>query len=141
MAISDEAAHRTIAPASAWTWRVLGCLALALILAFALSDNFSRPEFVARQDRVEHVLAFALLGFLFAWRASLAGFIAAALVLTGVAFAVEGLQQTVTLTREAHLSDAVASIFGLMLGLAGALASGALLSRLRPSQEGRRQSA
>lgn len=133
MAKPDEEAQVTTAPWSVWTLRALGCVALVLILSFALSDNFSRPEFVARQDRVEHVLAFALLGFLFAWRASLASFIATTLVLTGVAFSVEALQQAVTATREAHLSDALASVAGLMLGLAGALASGALLSRLRPT--------
>jgi VanZ family protein len=141
MAKLDDHVQITTPPWSVWALRALGCLALALMLSFALSDNFSRPEFIARQDRVEHVLAFALLGFLFAWRASWAGFVTVALVLTGVAFSVEILQQTVTLTREAHLSDAIASMVGLMLGLAGALASGALLSRLRPTQEGRCQRA
>lgn len=141
MAKPDDHVEATTPSWSVWTLRALGCLALALILSFALSDNFSRPEFVARQDRVEHVLAFALLGFLFAWRASLASFIATTLLLTGLAFSVEALQQTVTLTREAHLSDALASMFGLGLGLAGALVFGALLSRLRPIKEGRCQSA
>lgn len=116
---------------SVWAARLLGCVALAVILACALSDTFSRPEFLARQDRFEHVLAFSVLGFLFGWRASLFSLAASALALTGMAFAIEGLQKMITLTREAHLSDALASLGGLTLGLTIAVVAGALLSRRR----------
>ncbi|MEZ5960628.1 MAG: hypothetical protein R3C30_09420 [Hyphomonadaceae bacterium] len=133
MANSDEQAQVPSVPWSVWTVRAAGCLALVLMFSFALSDDFSRPEFVARQDRVEHVLAFATLGFLFSWRASVVGFVATALALTGVAFSVEALQETLTLTREAHLSDALASLGGLTLGLASAALFGAALSWLRPT--------
>lgn len=114
---------------SVWAARLLGCAALAIILTLALSDTFSRPEFLTQQDQFEHVLAFSVLGFLFGWRASLLSLAAYALALTGVAFSIEGLQKMLTLTREAHLRDALASMAGLALGLTLAVLAGALASR------------
>lgn len=113
---------------SVWIARALGCLALGAILSFALSDGFTRPEFLLQQDKFEHVLAFSVLGFLFGWRASLWSFVIYALALIGVAFSIEGLQKMVTLTREAHLDDALASMLGLTLGLAAALLLGTISS-------------
>ncbi len=100
--------------------QICGLALLCLVLSLTLSDDVARPQLIAGQDKIEHLLAFLGLGFLFGWGASLWALIAAGIALGGAAFGIEALQDMLTSTREGAFSDAAASCLGLGLGLVGA---------------------
>ncbi len=97
--------------------RVLGLALLLLVLALTLSDEVARPQLMAGQDKVEHILAFLALAFVFGWGASLWALLAFGVGLTGVSFGIEALQETLTTTREGAFSDALAGCIGIGVGL------------------------
>lgn len=100
--------------------QMCGLALLCLVLSLTLNDDVARPQLIAGQDKVEHLLAFLGLGFLFGWGASLWALFAAGIALGGAAFGIEALQDMLTTTREGAFSDAAASCLGLGLGLLGA---------------------
>lgn len=133
-AILDARTHsaqaRSWSDASRLAVRGLGVALLVLVLALTLSDEVVRPQFMAGQDKVEHVLAFLALAFAFALGASLWAVLSYGLALSGVAFAIEFLQEIVTTTREGGLNDALAGCVGVVLGLGFALVINQLVAAL-----------
>lgn len=109
---------------------VAGVFMLAIVLFLTLGDEVARPQLVAGQDKVEHLVAFMALGLAFGWRASIRGLACYGLVLAGAAFAIETLQDSLTTTREGGLVDALAGCLGVVVGLSVAFAASSLSRRL-----------
>jgi len=110
----------------------LGLAALAVMIVLAFRDGPGLMPFSPGVDKLQHLAAFATLGFLFAIGRSARALAVTAFLLCGGAFAIEALQPLVTETREASFGDALASCAGAGLGLLAAASLnliGAALSR------------
>jgi hypothetical protein len=114
-------AARPLAALDVGTARAGLVLALALTAFGVLAAHDPAPQFVAHQDKIEHLAAFALLAFLGA-RAQLGQGLAAC-ALMGLAVSVEWAQSAFTMTRTASPVDAAFSGAGVALGLLAAFAA------------------
>lgn len=119
---------------------VLGAVALCVIALLLFGDEPARPQFAQGQDKLEHVAAFAGLGFLFALGGRVRDFTAAGALLVMAALAAEALQPVLTVTREGSFGDGAAGALGVIMGLMGAACANAALLRpaaaSSPRQEG-----
>jgi VanZ family protein len=115
-------AGSTIASSRRWASLLAGIALFALVVALTLVEETPRPQFIPGQDKLEHLLAFLALGFCFGWGATGVGLLAAGVALAGAAFAIEAMQEALTLTREGAPADAYASLVGLACGLCAAAA-------------------
>jgi hypothetical protein len=87
-----------------------------IILAFALAGVSPVPHWTPHQDKIEHMAAFAALGFTLSWAASRVGLFLGVIALLAFAVEIEYLQATLTTTRVASKWDVVASVLGGMGG-------------------------
>lgn len=97
--------------------RFLGGVLLIVVAALLLGEEPLRPQFTAGQDKLEHILAFAALGFLFSVGGGAPQIARSGAFLVAAAFAAEGLQSVLTATREASSMDALAGAAGVAVGL------------------------
>ncbi|MGD9965190.1 MAG: hypothetical protein AB7T59_01585 [Hyphomonadaceae bacterium] len=118
---------------AAWRRLSLAGGALCLVTVFGLALGPDTPEFFVGQDKVNHVVAFCCLGFLFSLGASIPGIIRCGVALTVAAFAVEVMQGALTLNREGSFGDAFASLGGLAMGMAMAITIGAVARAVSPA--------
>ena len=109
---------------------LLGAILLGVLAILLFGDDPVRPQFAQGQDKIEHVIAFASLSFLFALGGRVGDFRAAGASLVVAALGAEALQPVLTLTREASLEDAFAGALGVLMGLmAAACFNAAVLGR------------
>ncbi len=120
--MSMESQQDGARPAAAWPVASQAAGSLCLVTALCLALGPDTPEFFAWQDKFNHVAAFFCLGFLFSIGASIPGLIRCGVALAAAAFAVEVMQEAFTLNREGSFGDAFASLAGLALGMAAAVA-------------------
>jgi len=103
-------AQRTIA-------LVAASVVAMVMLAFALAGSSPVPHWLPHQDKIEHMAAFAALGFALSWAASRPGLVLGAIALFAFAVEIEFLQAALTTTRIASKWDVAASVLGGMAGL------------------------
>ncbi len=102
-----------------WPWLGLWWLAITLVIVACLLPGQDLPKVPRGFDKVEHLLAFALLAVaavqLYATRRAL---VVAALGLVALGIAIEFAQGNLTSTRSMDAWDAVADACGVLLGMA-----------------------
>lgn len=114
-----------------WIAHAIGVTLLCLVLFATLGDEIALPQLFEKQDKIEHLLAFLGLGFVFGWGASLWALLGYAIALSGTAFGIEVLQEVLTTTREGGIEDGFAGCVGLGLGLLSAFSMRAAITWLR----------
>lgn len=113
-----------------WIARSIGVALLCVVLFATLGDEVALPQLIEKQDKIEHLLAFLGLGFVFGWGASLWALLVYAIALSGTAFGIEVLQEMVTTTREGGIEDGLAGCVGLGLGLLSAFSLSAAVTSM-----------
>lgn len=102
-----------------WLWLGLWWLAITLVIVVCLLPGQDLPQVPGGFDKVEHLVAFALLAMaavqLYAGRRAL---VVAALALVALGIAIEFAQGALTSTRSMDPWDAVADACGVLLGMA-----------------------
>jgi hypothetical protein len=103
---------------SAWAqaaaWRI-GLVATILVLA--LSPHDPVRQFAVGQDKLEHMIAFAVLAVAMCWSLSGWRYWAMAACVGLFTIVLEVLQLLLVHTRSASIPDAMAGLFGVGLGL------------------------